>query len=323
MNRSIFSLPIILAILVLTTKIYAQGSAKERDHIGKIALTAVVPEQIDTAMPLASIYTLESKLRQMANLYGNGAPLTQPRFLLSANTVIIAKDIVQASQPLIALSLEFNLYISDWRKGKRFAITTINIKGVGSTLTKAYNNAINSIKADEPAIQRFVKEGRERIIDYYKSNCKEVIRDAEIVASQDGYEEAMHMLQSVPEECSDCFKDCIQKTKEIYNMFILKDCKARVLKARVKWAASPDERGADSVAVILGGINPDMDSHPCYAEAKKLTEEVSRVMKQRYNMDWQLKMKVESSTRKSIQTYNLKITDSTNVKGSYKKDGDE
>ncbi len=286
---------ICLSLLLYGNNSYSQNSASNHDYIGSVILNAYVPEQAGD-MPELARKTLEDKLSLIASLNGVGRGtdmnnFVSPRFIITANIVVISKDITSTAPPMTAYNLEVHLYIGDGFDGKKFAAKTMLVKGIGTNESKAYMDAIKNIKADDPAIQRFVTEGRDKIIDYYNTQCDLIIKEAQVLASRNDYVYALDKLGTVPEDCKACFDKCINASIPIYKKYIDLNCQLYLTNAKAQWAASPDANGAAAAAGILGTINPDAS---CYKEVKELIDEIAKTMKQYNTREWELKMKIEN-----------------------------
>ena len=90
------------------------------------------------------------------------------------------------------------------------------------------------------SIQDFVENGKSKIIEYYNSKCDFIIKEAQMLVSQDQYDEAIFKLTSVPEVCKDCYDKCMDAVGPIYQKQIDKECKSKLMEATTAWNSSQD-----------------------------------------------------------------------------------
>lgn len=287
----------VVALLANSVQGFAQNASAQSDDMGRIALTAYVPQQVDK-MPEAARSMLSNKLGQVITQNGLGSSGINSRFIITANITVLTKDLTPTAPPMTALTTEITLYIGDGFDGKKFTSTSVTVKGVGTNETKAYIESIKGIKPSDPAIQNFVNDGKNKIIDYYKKNCDLIIKQAQTQASMDNFEEAIYNLSSVPDACKECYDKSMAAIVPIYKKFIDKDCRIKLGAARTAWAASQNTEGAANAASFLAEINPDA---ACYKEAMTLSQEIAKRIKEIDNREWSFKTKTQSDLIKAYR----------------------
>ncbi len=295
---------IIISIALMSyIDINAQNTAGKADDMGRIALAAYVPQQIEN-MPVSARSMLSNKLSQIATQSGMGGSSLNQRFIITANITVLTKDITETAPPMTALTLDVTLYIGDGIEGTKFASSSTTIKGVGENETKAYISAIKNINASNPNYKTFVEEGKTKIISYYNSKCDFIIKEAQTLTSQDKYEEAIFKLTEVPDVCKECYDKCMTAVEPIYKKFMEKQCKIKLAEAKTSWAASQNAEGASAAAAILGTIDPDA---VCYKDAMALSTEIGKKIKELDKRDWDFKMKEHNDqvdiTKQQINAY--------------------
>lgn len=284
-------------LVVLTNKSFSQDASASSDGASRIALTAFVPQQVEN-MPEAARSMLSNKLSQVISQNGLGSSGINSRFIITANINVLTKDITTTAPPMIAMTSEITLYIGDGFDGKKFASTSVTVKGVGTNEAKAYIEAIKGIKPADPAIQGFVNDGKTKIIEYYQKNCDMIMKDAQTKASMDNYEEAIYILTSVPNASKECYDKSMAAVVPLYKKYIDKDCKVKMGQAKTAWAASQNYAGAENAAFYLAEINPDA---ACYKEAMTLTQEIARRVKEVDNREWAFTTKTTSDMIKAYR----------------------
>jgi hypothetical protein len=267
----------------------AQNNIEKLDDLGRIALNTWVPDQIEY-MPEASKSNLENKLTQIATRYGMGASELMPRFIISANVVVQSKDITSSAPPMHALTVEFILYIGDGIEGKVFASTSVSGKGVGASETKAYTAALKNLDPGNKNIQKFMEEGKRKIIAYYNSRCDIIIKEATTLATQHQFDQAIYILMCIPDVCLDCYMKAMDAVGPIFKTKIDWECKAKVNEARNAWSAGLSYNAANTAAGILSTIDPEA---ACFNEAIALTGEIAKRIKEVDGREWDFILKRE------------------------------
>jgi len=245
---------------------FAQNSAGKSDDMARITLAAFVPQQIDK-MPEAARSMLANKLSQIVTQSGMGGSAMNQRFILTANIVVMTKDITPTAPPMQAFTLDITLYIGDGIEGTKLASTSVSVKGVGENETKAYVSALKGISPNNTNIQSFVEAGKTKIVEYYNSKCDFIIKDAQTLASQKQYEEAISSLLAVPEVCKECYMACQDLTLNVYKMKLENECVENIQKATVSKANNEWDEAASHLVSIL----PDVS---CYDAAQTLLRDI-------------------------------------------------
>lgn len=252
-----------------------------------VVLTAYVPDQIEN-FPAEAADLLENKLRQVVTQSGVGANSGASRFIITANVNVIGKDILPGPPPQHVYNLDVTLYIGDGIVGKKFASKTISVKGVGTSETKAYIDGFKKINANNAELKAFVAEGKNRVVEYYNSNCNVIIKEAQVMASQNDYEGAIFQLSSVPSAATGCYNQSSSLLASMYKKYMDRQCKVRLAEARNQWNASLNSEGAAYAAEVLSTIDPNA---ACYKEAVALSQEIGKRVKEVDKREWDFKMK--------------------------------
>ncbi|MBV6484861.1 MAG: hypothetical protein KFKLKKLM_01379 [Flavobacteriales bacterium] len=297
MKKSILKLAFVSALaLFLGTSVNAQD---KKDDLGRVAITAWVPDQIE-GMPTTARQSLANKLTQIINKNGVAASSFNSRFILTANIIVATKDLTATAPPMQAYTLDVNLYIGDGLDGTLFASTSIQVKGVGQNETKAYMQALNNIKPENPELAAFVQKGKEKIVEYYNSKCDFLIKEANTLASQNKYEEAIFLLTSVPDACAQCYDKAIAAIGPMYQKMIDRDCKLKLAEASNIWSANQSMDAADQAGAILSSIEPQSS---CYGEVKALNAKIAARVKEIDAREWKYILKDQEQKSEMIKAY--------------------
>lgn len=293
--KSIF-LSVLLAISYYT---YAQNTAGKSDDAARITLATFVPQQIDK-MPDAARSMLANKLSQIIIQSGMGGSAFNQRFILTANINVMSKDITATAPPMQAYTLDITLYIGDGVDGTKFASHSTTVKGVGENESKAYISALKNLKTNDPNYQSFIETGKTKIVEYYNSKCDFIFKEAQTLASQNKFEEAIFKLTGVPEVCKSCYDKCMDAITPIYKQQIDRDCKLKLAEATNLWSANHTIEAGNQAGEILSTIEP---SSACFGEVKTLSNKIATRIKELDNREWNYKLKEQAQVSERIKAY--------------------
>ena len=274
---------LILVAFVFGINLNAQNSQGKTDDLGRIALAAIVPDQAE-GIPQSARQLLANKMEQVAVQNGLGAAASNPRFCIVPVVNVLSKEITPTAPPMQALNLDVTFYLVDAASQTIFSQTSIQVKGVGQTEDKAYIQALKNLNVKAGQFKGFVESGKEKILEYYNSQCDVVLKGAQALAGQKKYEESLFTLLSVPDVCRECFDKSMDLSVDIYKQYANYKCTEYMSGAKAAWA----NMNADKAAEFLGKITPDME---CYEQAVKLADEITQKQLADGANVWQFKMK--------------------------------
>jgi len=279
---------ILLTVLFPGLHLKAQNTAGKTEDQGRISLTPVVSDEI-IALPAEAKSFLVNKLQQIATLKGLGGKTHNPWFVITANVAILTKDIVSGPPQMISQNLEFTFYIADYRQKTVLSTASISVKGVGTNETKAFIEAIKNIRPTNPELKMFVENGKNKIVEFYNSNCDFVLADAEAKYSQKQYQEAIYTLTAVPEVCKDCYMKATKAIGPVYQRYIDFQCKVLLNQAKTAWMANQNNAGAEQAGRSLSAIDPEAS---CYGEAKQLMAQIAQKVleDEKRDITWAMKI---------------------------------
>ncbi len=277
---------IILSICICCSA-FSQNIYGKADDEARLVLNTYVPEQIEGISQIAR-NALENKLSQIASQNGMGGGVYNPRFIITANIVVLTKDITPTVPPMHAYTLDVNLYVGDGIDGILFANHTVTVKGVGNNETRAYLNAINNIQSRNPQYQYFIENAKRKIIEYYNANCDLIIKEAKALEAMHQYEAALSTLFTVPSVCKECYEKCLDLLGPIFKKKIDRDCQMQLAEATNAWNAGQDFNAAQRAIRFLSGIDP---AASCYSSAFALSDRIAKRMKELDQREWNFLMK--------------------------------
>lgn len=275
----------LVIILLLSFQFQTKAQAK-LDDFGRIILNTYLSD--NSSIPAEAKKALETKLNQITTNNGMGGSAVNPRFIITAVINVVTKDIIPGPPQMIAQNIDVTFFVGDAMTNTVFSNTVISIKGVGTNENKSLIDAIKNINPKNKEITAFLEEGKNKIISYYTTQCDFIIKDAETLAKQQKFDEAIYKLVLVPEVCKDCYFKCLDNLTTIYQQKIDADCKSKFNEAKTTWSANQTPVGAEKAGDILSAINPEAT---CLAEITIFIKNIDAKLKADEKARWQFKMK--------------------------------
>lgn len=278
-------------ILLLSFQFHIVAQAK-LDDFGRIIINTYLPD--NSSIPAEAKKALETKLNQITTINGMGGSTANPRFIITAVLNVTTKDIVPGPPQMIAQNIDVTLFVGDAITNTVFSNTVISIKGVGTNENKALTEAIKTISPKNKEITAFLEEGKNKIISYYTTQCDFIIKDAETLAKQQNFDEAIYKLALVPEVCKECYFKTSELVGNLFQQKIDSDCKVKLAKAKLIWSGQQNQNKAEDIIEILSEVHPNAN---CFTDVSNFTKQISNKLKS------DEKAKVELALKK----YNDKI----------------
>jgi hypothetical protein len=267
--------------MILSYSGRTQSSLGKTDDLGRIAIAAIVPDE--AGVPGGAQRMLQNKLMQVASQNGLGA-IEGSQFVMVPMVSIINKDVTPTAPPMVSLNIEVTLYIVDIVSRNIYSQTSIPLKGVGNSEERAYTQALNGINPRHGQFRGFVEKGKEKIIEYYNSQCDVIISTSKALAGQKKFEEALFTLLSVPDVSRECFDKCMAISIDVYQEYANQKCNEYLSAARAAWAGKELSKVEES----LGKITPDM---ACYPQSEQLLAQITAAVEAEGAGAWSFKMK--------------------------------
>ncbi|MBK9291484.1 MAG: hypothetical protein IPM52_07650 [Bacteroidetes bacterium] len=273
---------LLLIVFLLPILALAQNTLGEADDIDRIAIDVVIPEQV-SKIPEFARSLLESKLIEAVTEYGMGGKGASPRFCVTAKMEILSKDVVPSTPTMQTYTFQVFLYLVDYVDKNILSTTSFTTKGAGANENRAYTNALRPVNLKNPNVERFLENGKRKIIEYYNSRCDFVIARAKAQAAQKQYRDALATLSGVPEVSKDCYMRTLKEIGPIYQEFIDHDCQMMISGASYLWAAEPNSNGALKAGAVLSQIDPHSR---CYNDAQGIIRQMAAKVQKDEKRDW-------------------------------------
>lgn len=273
---------ILIAVFVAAV---LSATAAAQEITSGISLKAVVA---DDDIPAAAVKNIEIKLQRALAANGIGDNDYTQRFVLAAKVDVLQNDVMPSNPPRVSKKLDLTLMVGDVVENKIYGTCTISLAGIGTNDTKAFVSAFSRVNPENEALQTMLAAAKEEIVAYYEDNCDYIISNANSLAGQRKYDEAIAGLMSVPEVCKDCYERCQAAAAEIFKQRLDADCTALLNEAKNVWMHSKDAESAAKVAGIISRIDP---LWPDYPEVVKLRDEISAKLSADEKREWDMMVK--------------------------------
>ena len=258
--------------------------AQNIDDIGKIALSVVMPTNTDKLKP-SEFAKLESKIQQLTAKHGISGSDYNTNFVIAPKFEIYEDEVLNAGLSVKTLVKgELSLYVSQASNSLIFNTVSLIIKGVGENRDKAILNAISNIDVNNKDLNTFFVEAKEKIIQYYMSNCEQISNKADALIKKHDYQGAIGLLMTVPEEVS-CYDNIQQKTIEAYKAYQNQKCSMQIQEAKTTLAKNYYRDALD----ILSQIDPSAN---CYKEAETLIKKAEDKVDAQARNQFAIRMKI-------------------------------
>jgi hypothetical protein len=280
----------IIALALLTlggsmVEVLAQNKMDKTDDLGRIAIVPYVTDQVEN-LPEIAKNNLRSKMAQILTKQGiAGSAGFSSQFIMVPNVSVLTKDVVAGAPPKVALNLEVAFYIGDGINGVKYGSAAVMAKGVGSTETKAYISALRNISSSNKDLAKLIDTAKERILEYYNDRCDFILKEADNLAAQNKFDEALYALSSVPLVSKECFNKAQDRIGDVYQQMIDRDCDMLLNQATNAWNAGQNYEAAVEATELLNQIEPES---ACFSKVKTLSKSIRAGIKDTNNKEWAL-----------------------------------
>lgn len=287
----------------------AQNTLSATDDLGRIALTPVIIDE--SGVPSYARQVLSTKLKEVVTRNGISATTPSPRFVITASTTPINKEMTATAPPMIAVELMTTLYIGDALTGQLFATHRYNtVKGLGTNEQRAYLAAFKNLRATSEELDSFVAKGKQKIVEYYNSQIDFLLSEATALANQEKYDESMALLASVPNVCKEAYTKAMAQISVVYQKKIDVEGAKLYNQANAAWKANKTKSGAQEAIEHLANINPLSSSAKAGNELVKQIEahyaELAAYRRQIAERNWNYKVQTETEQRE-MQREQMKL----------------
>ncbi len=187
---------------------------------------------------------------------------------------------VEGMKTKVTCNASLRLSLQNLLTGANFSEQTLSFQGIGDDKNAAINQAINSIKASNPALKKFATQTQSDIANYYTKECTNVVNQAQQQLDLKNFAQAAIMSGAVPTSAA-CYKEAQALKQKSLLAFQENNCKNLLTKADALTAANDFK----SALVNLSQIDA---SSPCATDVKsRITAIEGKVdEKNKEEFDW-------------------------------------
>lgn len=230
----------------------------------------VMVDNADGSLSEQNVHQLNAKLSQAVCIEGISSSKLA-HLCMIATVSESQREIISGTRPLITNSIDVYLTIANLISGEKFGVTNITLNGSGNTEFRAFQSAFAQINPRNPSFNRFIKESRQKILDYYSRAILSIISRANTYATEDNFEDALYLLSTVP-PCTNGYEAIEDAFINVWQKMIDVDCASKLQKAWAVWRSSKTEEAAKIAAAYIASI--DFRSS-CRDSAADLLTEIS------------------------------------------------
>lgn len=245
----------------------------------------------------AQIVKLESRLTVLINNSGVVKYGYSNDFVISPSVNVDDTSAVQGGlENITVTTIDLTLNLLQISSGKSFSAISKRIKGSGKTEQQAITNAFSSIKSNDKDLLDFISKGKESIYKYYKDNCVAIQNKAAQLYSKKDFEQAISLLQSIPQTGNSCYEEAQKNVMAYYNDYQSKLCSQNIIKAKSEIAISNYENA-------LSYLNMIDESSSCYSEVEKLINQISDKISSREKKETDLEIRRLNAIKEIAKAY--------------------
>jgi len=257
MKRIILSLLFIVSFLL-----NIQGQASD------LALTVIVPES-STYLSNSQLQTLQTKITQLVNSNGIAAVDYSTNFVIFPVVNIVDESVVEGGmQNIYVVTLDIVFNIKQLDNNLLFGSWAKSIKGSGKNKEAAVSNAISQLYSTDKDFKVFIIESKLKLINYYEKNCSKILEKADFAAQNSRYDEAIAILNAIPQEVKACYTDAQNIALVYYKKYQTKICKQSIQEAK-------SDLAANNYIGVLNTLRYIDTESPCSKEVQSLMNQAA------------------------------------------------
>lgn len=287
--KSIYTL---ILCLMFCNYTWSQNTIQSKQMIG---ITPIMCNELN--LPVDANNAMTQKLIQIATKNGFGS--ISGVFILTANPVIVDKQVTATAPSKYIVNIDVSLYVIN--VGERVVINeiTIPLRGIHRLENKAFISAIQQLNTSNSKVRNFMDQARTKIVDYYATQTPTILAKASSMAEREDYRGAMKLLSSIPDFIEqypaviDLMDQIYSKELEANTIGIMQSAKAEIVKKDYEKAMSiilsvnPVSPNAKDAYAMIDQINVKIEKEKAEADEQRrleLEEEKRRFDLQRADM---------------------------------------
>lgn len=260
---------------------------------GKVKLTIMVPDV--EGLSGNELKLIESKLMQMATANGIGGCGTNPRYVLAPDITVLQKEATSTAPVKYMVKYDVTFYVADIISGTIFASENVQLTGVGESEQRALLAAFNTLNPRDNKYQQMIATAQEKLIAYYQANGGKIIKEADMLAAQGKYAQALAMISSIPTEAEAFYDEAVKKSEVFFNQYINTECETAVAMMQSAMATGQTESVMSYYTMVPAGSKCKAEAEKAYAEYKAELDADKKHQWEQEEKEWAAKMKQQDA----------------------------
>ncbi|MDR1004669.1 MAG: hypothetical protein LBL97_06670 [Prevotellaceae bacterium] len=158
---------------------------------------------------------LQTKIEQIVTRNSAGASSAYNPFVIESSLQIAdKKKSTGLTRNVTLVKGELTLIVRNYLDNSMYYSAVVALTGNALEGEDPYKSMVTSIKSTDPAYTRFIRTARQKIEEYYATNCSVVMQKAQSLADLKQYHEAIAYLSVIPETVP-CFEQSAALLKSI------------------------------------------------------------------------------------------------------------
>lgn len=282
-----------------------------------ISIGVVVPEA-HAELSEKHLSLLRTKMLQLLTSAGVST-LPNGGLLLYPELNIVDEQVVEGGLAnLSALKLEVTLVLYHFDTQTHFSSLPLSLKGHGKSKAEALRHALAGLSSHQGAFNRFWKESRPKIEEYFEAQRSSLIQRANQLAAMKQYEEALALLWSYPAGALG-EEEVLTALLGVYQRYEASSCAGLIHRAKTALAekaysaatrelaqVDPEGACAREATQLLASIRQQIQEDQREALELKRLEQLRQDDLERYRID-AIKSIVQSYCTRTQPTYNYSL----------------
>lgn len=160
---------------------------------------------------------LHDRLNQAVSLNGMASTDNSNKFLLIPSVTVTSVEPTTTTPVQYVAEIEISLFLVDNNRKLLISQEILTRKGVADNESGAVTESIKSLKGRDPKLKKLIVNAKNEIIEYYNTECEEIIETITAYIEMEMYDEALDELNAIPQTDSDleCYKNSIDILNKI------------------------------------------------------------------------------------------------------------
>ncbi len=242
-----------------------------------ISITPFISSDVNT-IPYSVVNILNEKISQI--LTGSNIVRVNNnngRFIMTAHVLELDKGTTSTIPIMYTITLQVSFYIGDGILGVKLISKDLPpLKGVGTSLERAYILALKNLKTNNALYQAFLENAKDKILNYSDEICQKIVTTAQTLSNNSGFDDAIAILTSINEVPNKCIIQINTLINKIYQQKLDYDGYKLLQQANNVWSINEDETASTQAMDYINKIDPQSSS---FNQAKMLVDIMATKLK--------------------------------------------